>query len=96
MVAKSLEGKVGRWRPEKARAHGPVELSKVASVICKVAASDSDHCNTASTKVPGNTFCGGERIAGVLEGMKSKGRWVQALLSLTPHSVGLACLSNQG
>jgi hypothetical protein len=44
----------------------------------------------------GDAFCGGERPEGILEGTKRKGRWVQVLLSPTPNSVGVACLSNHG
>jgi hypothetical protein len=103
---KFLEGKAGRWEPEKARVHGPAEKSKVAPVISKGPTSDSDQRNPATTGIQGqagcppvtvdsdDSFCGEERSEGILEGTKSKGRWVQALLSPALHSVGVACLSN--
>jgi hypothetical protein len=108
VAEKTLEGKARRWGPEKARVHKPVEKSKEAPVISKGPASDSDQRNLATTKnqgqagcTPGsmdsgNAFCGGERSEGILKGTKPKGRWVQALLSPAPHSVGVACLSNHG
>jgi hypothetical protein len=53
VTKKTLEGKAGRWGPEKARVHGPVEKSKVAPVISKGPASDSDQRNLATTKNQG-------------------------------------------
>jgi hypothetical protein len=105
---KSLEGKAGRWGLEKARVHGPVEKSKVAPVINKSSASDSDQRNMVTMKNQGqagctpdsvdssDTFCGEKRSEEILEGTKPKGRWVQALLSPASHFAGVACLSNHG
>jgi hypothetical protein len=46
--------------------------------------------------VPGVALCGGDATAGILGGTKSKGQWVQALLTPAPQSEQEACLPRQG
>jgi hypothetical protein len=46
--------------------------------------------------VPGDALCGGVATAGLLGGTRSKGQWVQTLLTPAPQSEQEACLPRQG